>query len=458
MNVLVIMTDSFRPDHVGAYGSQVCRTPCLDAFAQRATVFDRAYEATFPTVPTRADMFAGKAVYPELGWGPLPREWPVLAQVLSDHGYLTQMIIDTPHIIAHGFYYQRGFHSYHWVRGQETDVIHLDPPADQVPLPAAEETLRNPARMREGHYRTRTRWELERDRFAPRTMSLAMDWLERNRQRSPFFLYVDTFDPHEPWDAPAWYLDLYADPEFRGNRADYPLYRHADRFLTAAETRHLDAMYSAEATMVDHWLGRLLDTVDRLGLADDTAVVVMSDHGFYLGDHGLVGKLNMFPDEGGPYPMYDALVKTVLMTRLPGQTASRRTAALAQPCDLAPTLLDLLGLEPPPAFTASSLAAVVRGDSDIAPDREVAVTTGNLTRGKSWNVYTAITDGEWTLNVCPGRPSLLHHTAADPAQENDLIAEHGIEAARLFEAYLRRAAKDGVDASVLGNIRDGVRL
>ena len=457
MNVVVVMMDSFRPDHVGAYGPTRCLTPCLDAFAQRATVFEQARQATFPTVPTRADMFSGKAVYPELGWEPLPRQWPVLAQTLANAGYLTQMVIDTPHPISKGFHYERGFASYQWIKGQESDIVYTDPDPDDVPLPAPAETLRNPGHLRKAHYRTRLRWELERDRYAPRTMMAAMDWLERNRQRGPFFLYVDTFDPHEPWDAPPWYLELYAEPGFAGRAPDYPLYRRAANFLNEDEVRHLNAMYSAEATMVDRWVGRLLNQINRLGLAGDTAVFVMSDHGFYLGDHGFVGKLNMFPDEGGPWPKYDALVRTVLMVHLPGQTHTVRSPALVQPCDLAPTICELVGVDRPEAFCAPSYAPILRGEADVA-DRTVALTTDAIKPGSKVPQYIAVNDGAWTLNVCPGRATVLNRVAEDPQQTRNVVADHRDEAQRLFEELLREVAKAGVDPDVVRAIHDGVRL
>ena len=458
MNIVVIMTDSFRPDHVGAYGPTRCQTPSLDAFAQRATLFEKAYQATFPTVPTRADMFSGKCVFPELGWEPLPRDWPVLSQTLARHGYLTQMVIDTPHPIANGFFYQRGFHAYHWIRGQESDVLYADPDPEEVPLPAPGEIIRGLDVMRRGHYRSRLRWEHERDRFAPRTMSYAADWLERNHQRGPFFLYVDTFDPHEPWDAPPWYLDLYADPDFTGRAPDYPLYRAAAKYLTPDEVNHLDAMYSAEATMVDRWLGLLLGHLDRLGLSHDTAVFVMSDHGFYLGDHGFVGKLNMFRDEGGPWPKFDALARTTLLVRLPGQTAARRSSALVQPSDLASTICELAGIEAPATFTAPSYAPVLRGDAARVDGRDVVVTTDVLKPGSKAPNYLAVTDGQWTLNVSPGRPSYLHHTAADPDQEHNVLSEHGAEARRLFDSLVKLLGETGVDRDVIQVIREGVTL
>jgi arylsulfatase A-like enzyme len=95
-----------------------------------------------------------------------------------------------------------------------------------------------------------------------------MRWLEENVECQPFFLYVDTFDPHEPWDPPQWYVDLY-DPGYQGEEVIYPQYAPCD-FLSEAEVKHCRALYAGEVTMVDAWVGKLLNRLDDLGLREDT--------------------------------------------------------------------------------------------------------------------------------------------------------------------------------------------
>lgn len=127
LNIVVVISDTFRRDHLGCYGNTKIRTPNLDRFAQMSVVFDRAYCGSFPTIPSRTDLFTGKWAFPHRDWSPLPRDEIVLSQLLSQAGYTTMMIVDTLHLIRDGYYFDRGFHGFIWVRGQENERYRTDP-------------------------------------------------------------------------------------------------------------------------------------------------------------------------------------------------------------------------------------------------------------------------------------------------------------------------------------------
>ncbi len=163
-----------------------------------------------------------------------------------------------------------------------------------------------------------------------------------------FFLYLDLFDPHEPWDAPQKYLDLY-EKEYHGAELSYPQYDYWRDYLTQAELDHYRNLYMAEASMVDHWFGVLLDKVDQLGLSEDTAIIFVSDHGFLFGEHDLIGKSLMPEKAGGAFAyeaiaLYEEIRRVPLMIRLPGQSAGQHLPGLVQSLDLMPTVLELEGL------------------------------------------------------------------------------------------------------------------
>ncbi|MCX7016517.1 MAG: sulfatase-like hydrolase/transferase, partial [Candidatus Sumerlaeota bacterium] len=164
MNFVIIISDTLRWDHLGASGNSWIRTPNLDRLAAESLVFTRAYTGSFPTIPHRTDLMTGKWVYPYRGWSPLPKDEPILSQTLTDAGYVTMMINDTPHLVRDGHCFDRGFQAWKWNRGQEGDRAITD--NIPVGLPCAPEKIRGPERMRTNHYRWRTRhWETERDTF-----------------------------------------------------------------------------------------------------------------------------------------------------------------------------------------------------------------------------------------------------------------------------------------------------
>ncbi|HKH76224.1 MAG TPA: sulfatase-like hydrolase/transferase, partial [Rubrobacteraceae bacterium] len=104
-NVLVIVSDTFRRDHLGVYGHPWIRTPYLDAFARSAVVFEGHTISSFPTMPARADILTGTFSYTHMGWEPLPKGLPTLSGLLAEAGYLTMGIVDTPFFVRGGFGY-----------------------------------------------------------------------------------------------------------------------------------------------------------------------------------------------------------------------------------------------------------------------------------------------------------------------------------------------------------------
>ena len=443
MNFCIIVSDTFRRDHLGCYGNPWISTPHLDRFAERAIVFDRAYAASFPTVPNRRDLFTGRYTFTYSQWAPLPPDEVVLAQTLSEAGYASMMILDTPHITENGYYFDRGFTGWEWIRGQETDRWQTAPAYPR--LPCVKTKLRSPERIVPVHQRN-THWRrYEEDTFVARTMTAACQWLERNyRQHERFFLYVDTFDPHEPWDAPPWYLERYDEPHYTGANVTYPVYGPTD-YLTAAELKHCRALYAAELTLVDRWVGRLLEKIEDMGLLDDTMVIFTTDHGFYHGEHGLIGKSHIMPDESRYVPLYEEVAHIPLIVHIPGATPGRE-AAFVQPTDLMPTLLDLAGAPIPERVQGLSLAPLLRGEAVQARDKVITSPT-IIHRGAGGCRITVTTDA-WSY-VCAPRASEegvvvdravdghakrertglvvqseLYDLAADPTQQRDVIGEH----------------------------------
>lgn len=440
MNLVCVMSDTLRYDYLGANGHPWIKTPALDRFAGEAVVFERAFQASFPTIPTRTDIWTGRYTFPFLGWAPLRPDVPTFATLLGAAGYSTMLIGDTPHLFSRDHHFHRGFSAWQWMRGQESDNPYTTPRKVSYPC--------DPAKLRADpgfpictqYLRTRSRWACEEDWCCPRSFRTAIDWISENRREGPFCLWIDTFDPHEPWDPPQHYVDLY-DPDYDGEAVISPDYNRAG-FMTPREMEHARARYAAEVTLVDTWFGRLLDRIDLLGLREETAVLFMSDHGFYLGEHGLVGKHGIKPFH--TWPFYDEVARLNLMCRVPG-VRPRRTTALAQPPDVTPALLELAGVPAPESFHGRSLLPVLRGEAETL--REVAVTSAVLPDEAGQPVHSTITDGDWVL-VYAGEqnPAELYRRPSDPGQTRNLIEEHRPEAERLLALHVDLLRNVGTDA------------
>jgi arylsulfatase A-like enzyme len=445
MNFIIMIADTLRRDHLGCYGNKWIHTPNIDRLATQSVVFDHAFTGSFPTVPNRRDVLTGRYTFTYCDWSPMTPEEVVLPQVLGKAGYCTYMIVDTPHIIANGYGFDRGFSGWQWIRGQEGDRLKTDP--IEVKLPSAPEKLRGGARTVTQYLRNVSDRQGEKDYFAPMTMTQAAKWLERNHQREKFLLYVDTFDPHEPWDPPKKYVDMY-NPGYEGEEVTYPLYAPCS-FLTDPELEHVRALYAGEVSMVDTWLGKLLKKVEDLGLLDDTAIIFTTDHGFFFGEHGLIGKITLIKREVNNIP---------LMMRVPGMTPGRRWH-LVQPPDLMPTILDLAGVEHPDTIHGKSLVSVLGGDP--TPVRDIAVTSFSIIHQpasekpvhltpQNWADFawklkpSTIVTEEWVLIVGAGdlEPE-LYHMPHDPRQQHNVFAENRGVAKELHAKYLEFLASVG---------------
>lgn len=367
MNVILIVSDTLRRDCAGMYGRPgwsnefstgiaAPRTPHLTEFAKDAVIFDQAYLASFPTVLARHDILTGQYTWTFKDWSPLDRSTVTLQDALNAGGVFTGLVADTPYPFAPGFNYQRGFQTSEVIRGQDDQW--KGSPADP-PLPADPHKLRDPGTSLKQYLRNVHHRQWEEDYFPAQTVREASRWLESNHARSPFFLYVDTFDPHEPWDPPQHYVDLY-DPGYTGQRVIHPAYGYCD-YLSDSELRHCRALYCAEVTMVDRWIGWLLDRIRSLDLLDDTAIIIVADHGFYLGEHGIIGKSIITPEYQQPLPLYPEVARVPMLAYVPGAEGGRRISSLVQTIDLMPTVCEILGVAIPASVQAPSLWPLLQG-------------------------------------------------------------------------------------------------
>jgi len=409
VNVILVVADSYRYDNLSCYGPAKVKTPRLDQFAQESSVFTNAYLGSFPTVPARLDLMSGRFSFVEHEWCPLPEETITLQQILTNSGVITYLIGDNPHLFEMGFNYSQGYNGFEWVRGQETDLWKTAP--KEVDLPSGTK-IRSREFIMQDYSRNIAWWQGEEDRFVSRSVKTACDWLEENQDHDQFFLHVDLFDPHEPWDAPQKYVDMYDDSGYDGLPLSYPHYDFWENFLTREELDHIQALYMAEATMVDHWIGKLLDKVEELGLTEDTAVIFVSDHGYLFGEHSLTGKSLMPELEGGSFSyesirMYNDIRRVPLMIRLPGQTESKQIEALVQsPVDLMPTILDMVGLVSTETIGGDTKSQVLQCGMFTADEWEFDPET---IHGKSlMPLMHGLTEGHRDLVVSSN--TIIHHS------------------------------------------------
>ncbi|MEW6357656.1 MAG: sulfatase [Planctomycetota bacterium] len=425
MNFVVIMNDTLRPDYLSAYGNTWVRTPHAAEFARTAAVFDKAYVGSFPTIPNRTDLLTGRFGEPFHAWLPLRYDAVTLPDILSRNGYVTQLICDTPHLVNGGGNFDWPFNAWDFIRGQEIDRYGMT--SDSVVLPF-KDTSKSEARFINTsiaqYLRNIRDRQMEEDWVTHQTCQRVVNWLERNAKHEKFLLWVDAFDPHEPNLPPQHYTDLY-DPGYDG---DVLLSHVPDPAkLTEADIKNVVARYAGTVTFVDRCLGRIMETLDVLGLSDNTCVIWISDHGTYLNEHGKILTKT---------PLYDEVCRTVLMIRMPQAAANgRRFNDLVQPADLAPTLLDMAGIQIPERMQGRSFLPLLHGKS--CKIRDVAISAKVVPNPKSPDHSIAARDGRWLLVDRPNPVAReLYDSQADPQQLTNVAQDHPKEVARLHEGVV----------------------
>jgi len=432
MNCVLIIVDSWRQDHVGCYGNDWVHTPHLDALAAESVVFTRAYPESLPTLPVRRALHTGRRVYPfwghqmqkgdfvgAPGWGPIPEDQETVAELLQRRGYRTALITDTYHQFKPSKNFHRGFDEWQWIRGQEADPYRSGPPVSEEEidrhLPAA---LDNPG-FRANHRRYLTNVSDRRgeeDYFPAQVFRAGADWLGRNQDAEQFFLVLDSFDPHEPWDPPAYYRALY-DPEEAPVDVIWSSYGDAALY-TPRELQRMRANYAGECTLVDRWIGHFLEALRASGRLQDTVVAVISDHGHNLGDAGRTGKQG--------HPLTRAVADLIMMIRHPdGEAAGTRCEALCYNFDLTTTLLGLMGEDVPEEMEGMDLWPVVRGER---PGRDHVTV--------AWGPDVTMIDDRWWCNALLwGALPLVYDLQADPDLRHNLAEERPDLVERAVEVF-----------------------
>jgi arylsulfatase A-like enzyme len=438
LNVLFVIIDTLRPDHVGAYGSQV-RTPHIDELAGRGLRFTRSFPEAMVTVPARRSIFGCKRIFPYRDWKPhkeigtspgwLPIDDPerTFTTALRQAGYWTAQISDNPFTAFMKAYepFRRTFHEWKTIVGQSgfrqrpdnvsiETVHHWLPPflRDERYIAGMRKYLANSG---EGRY--------EEETCAARVFKGATDMLEDARRRQPFALTIDCFDPHEPWTPPPKYLDMYGDPGYEGPEVGVTDYGFARNF-TPELRRRLQAVYAAEVTLTDEWFGRFMERFRELELDENTVVVLMSDHGYLLGERGYTGKV--------PSQMHPELAQVpFIITHPDGRGAGRTSRYFASTHDVGATILSMLGVERPEWMRGADLSPAFDG-REPTERREFHY-------GGMYNRFFIRTDDWVLIGDNQGNERTLCNLSEDPQEFHNVVADHPAVSRELYETVLDAA-------------------
>ncbi|SKB08229.1 iduronate 2-sulfatase [Prosthecobacter debontii] len=419
-NVLFIMTDDFRPE-LASYGSPAI-TPNLDRLAKKSVQFQRAYCQQAVCNPSRSSLLTGRRPDTLRLWNngthfrELNPEVTTLPLWFKDHGYITRCVGK----IFHNWHTTEKGDRRSWSadeflhyanHGADTPQVTGELPPNQITEPS----LRNYGDVPLCECRDVPDEAYYDGRVAAEAVKMLAEVKDQ-----PFFLAVGFWKPHAPFNAPKKYWDLYDRaklPPLNSNRpegAPELAFHQSTEILgpvaeqkqpTAAQAAEMRHGYFANISYLDAQLGKVLDALEQSGVAQDTIITFIGDHGYHLGEHTLWGKTSNFD--------YDARVP-FMIARADGKNAGTRTESLAELVDLFPTLVEMCGLPRPEGLEGDSLVKVLEDTSasvkpaaftqhprpayfDREPDKKpkamgYSVRTGHVryTEWRDWNTGEVI--------------------------------------------------------------------
>ena len=463
-NVLVVMYDQMVPTALGCYGNPVARTPRMDALAAGGVVFDAAYTNSPLCAPARSCMMTGRMPSQTGGYDNasyLPSTIPTVAHYLRASGYRT-MLTGKMHFVGpdqlHGFEERR-----------TTDIYPADfgwTPDWSNPRERIEWWMHNMSSVTESGFAETTNQLLYDDEVGYRAVRGLHD-IAREDDGRPFFAIASFTHPHDPYVARKKYWDLYDGVDIpmpavcaADTDPDDP---HAARLaricdwegadIPDEDVRRARRAYLANCSYVDEWTGRLVDTLQALGLAEDTVVMLMSDHGDMLGERGHWYKMSF----------YEGSARVPWVIHAPGRLRPARIAEPVSLVDFLPTVLELTGSgagEPVGQLAGSSVLPLCRpvagadGAAGAGTDAAAPRTVYGEYLGEGPVApMVMIRRGDWKFVHTPSDPDLLYDLAADPGELVNLAGapEHAALLAELRSEVARRWDLAALEGEVLAD-------
>lgn len=361
MKAVMLMFDSLNRNMLQPYGCRWTNTPNFQRLALLSVRFQNCYAGSLPCMPARRELQTGRYNFLHRSWGPIEPFDDSMPQILKENGIYSHLVSDHSHYWEDGgaTYHQR-YSSWENIRGQEGDhwkcLPELMEPYDELELPNKDGLYFHATRVMQRHDAVNRKFETrEEDMPLARTVKSGIEFLQVNAGSDGWFLQIECFDPHEPFFVPERYKELYPD-NYRGAPTDWPPYHHVteDRETQA----HLRNQYAALLTMCDRYLGKVLDQFDELDLWKDTMLIVNTDHGYLLGEHGWWSKVVM--------PCYDEIVHTPLFIYDPRfDCAGQVRDEIVQTIDLPATLLEFFDVELPEHMQGRPVRPVIERDLPI---------------------------------------------------------------------------------------------
>lgn len=434
-NIVLIVMDSVRAANLSCCGYLRTTTPNIDQLATQSTLFEQAISVGCWTLPVHASLFTG--LYP-LNHGmvvskdALPENFPTLARRLKQHGYQTACFSSNPYIsettgLTQGFDTVENVWHITKARGIERTTLSKLIMQLQRYGSLASPAIRLARTLQHARSIAKRRRNLG-DSGAKLTNERIKTWItELRNPGTPFFIFVNYMECHEPYNPPHPYDRRFMPKDFSSWRVAR-VGHGEDAVLASPEAQRKDnieiiqALYDGELAYLDHKIGELMQFIETLGIMDETVVVVTSDHGDSLGEHDQVGHR---------MTLYEPLVHVPLIIRYPACfQPGMRVPQQVSLIDLYPTLLELAGAGMPETTTNSAHSLIAPPPTDARP---FAVAENTAPKSLDSVIARMIRTDQYKYIWKSNQQHELYDLVNDPGELTNLVTVRPHVARSMFE-------------------------
>ena len=389
MRTILVFFDSLNRRMLSPYGCDWIKTPNFDRLARCSVTFDSSFVGSMPCMPARRDLHTGRINFLHRSWGPMEPYDQSMITLLKQQGVYTHLISDHMHYWEEGgANYHTKYNSWEIVRGQEGDLwkAHVGQFPDTSHMLGRKDEYRARELVNRLYMKEPEEYPLSQ------VFTLGLKFLEQNVEQDNWLLQIESFDPHEPFHSHEKYKRLYPD-DYEGDEFDWPDYTRVTE--TPQQVNHARMRYASLVTACDEHLGKVLNFMDDHDMWKNTLLVVCTDHGYLLGEHGWWAKNRQ--------PLYNEIAHTPFFIWDPRcKVRNERRNQLVQLIDIAPTLLEAYHIPVPEVMEGVSLY-------------DCLCNNGETREGALFGVHGChvnVTDGRWIYMRAPleGNEPLYDYT------------------------------------------------
>ncbi len=390
MKTILILLDTVRKEELRCYNPYSnTKTPNIDDLASESIIFNNHCTGSLPCMPARRDLLTGRLDFFERFWGGIEPFDCLLTTMLQQNKIPTHIETDHHHYFNYGGEgYIQSYGSWNLYRGQESDkwINYVDD---------FQKPIATHGRYNQQFLYNASTFKTVEDYPTMKTFNGAIEYIKNHANDQSFFLQVEGFDPHEPFFAPQEYLDMY---ELNEINEHYISPKYGQLIDNKQQLEHIRKRYQANLSFADYAVGKLINALKSNGIYEECNIIFTSDHGFHLGDHGVIGK--------GVNHLYNEISEIPLLMKRPMQKVKKVINQFTQNIDLMPTILNDYDIAIPNNLHGKSLLPLINGTK---VEWRKAIVSGYhgqsvMFKNEKYTYYQAPTIDNTPLNLYTAMP------------------------------------------------------